>query len=363
MNNGINQPNEVNLEKVENEIALKVQNSPEVIALTNQLDLSNSDSVMRFGQDTAQEISKFADKILYSLETTKVEDSGTLLEQLNKIMNKFDVKDFKEEKSGGLLGKFFKKAKQSIEDLFKKYHTMGGEMDKVYVQLSQYESEIKGSNAMLEEMFSKNIEYYEVIEKYIAAGNMIVQKVKEEIIPDLQLKASQSTDQIDQMNLSTGLRNLEMMEQRVYDLELAKTVSLQTMPQIKLIQQGNYNLVRKINSAFIITIPIFKQAMIQAITLKRQAIQARAMKALDDKTNELLLRNAQNTALQSKLTAQLASGSSVKIETLEQTWQTIVQGIDETRKIQEEAKQKRVEGTRRLHELQDDYNNKLGSKK
>lgn len=363
MNNGINQPSEVNLEKVENEIALKVQNSPEVVALSNQLDLSNSESVMRFGQDTAQEISKFADKILYSLETTKVEDSGTLLEQLNKIMNKFDVKDFKEEKSGGLLGKFFKKAKQSIEDLFKKYHTMGGEMDKVYVQLSQYESEIKGSNGMLEEMFNKNIEYYEVIEKYIAAGNMIVQKVKEEIIPDLQLKASQSTDQIDQMNLSTGLRNLEMMEQRVYDLELAKTVSLQTMPQIKLIQQGNYNLVRKINSAFIITIPIFKQAMIQAITLKRQAIQARAMKALDDKTNELLLRNAQNTALQSKLTAQLASGSSVKIETLEQTWQTIVQGIDETRKIQEEAKQKRVEGTRRLHELQDDYNNKLGSKK
>ncbi len=360
--NQVSEPNAVNLEKETNEIALRVQNSPEVVALSNQLDINNAESVIRFGQDTAQEISKFADKILYSLETTKVEDSGTLLVQLNKIMDKFDIKDFKEEKSG-FIGKFFSKAKKSIEDLFKKYHTMGGEMDKVYIALNNYESEIKGSNAMLEEMFYKNMEYYEMIEKYIQAGNIIVQKVKNEVIPDLQLKASQSTEQINQMNLSNGLRALEMMEQRVYDLELAKTVSLQTMPQIKLIQQGNYNLVRKINSAFIITIPIFKQAMIQAITLKRQAIQARAMKALDDKTNELLLRNAQNTAMQSKLTAELASGSSVKIETLEKTWQTIVQGIDETKKIQEEARQKRLSGTKRMHELQDEYKDKLGRKK
>lgn len=362
LSNGINEPNAIDLEKETNAIALRVQSSPEVVALSNQLDISNSESVMTFGQDTAHEISKFADQILHSLETTNVEDSGTLLIRLNKIMDKFDMKDFKESKPG-FMGKLFSKAKKSIEDLFKKYHTMGGEMDKVYIELSNYETEIKGSNAMLEEMFNKNIDYYEMIEKYIQAGNIIVHRVKEEIIPDLQLKASQSTEQIDQMNLSNGLRMLEMMEQRVYDLELAKTVSLQTMPQIKLIQQGNYNLVRKINSAFIITIPIFKQAMIQAITLKRQAIQARAMKALDDKTNELLLRNAQNTAMQSKLTAELASGSSIKIETLEKTWQTIVQGIDETKQIQEEARQKRISGTKRMHELQDDYNARLGNKK
>lgn len=366
MNNGLtsqlNEPNAVNLDKETNEIALKVQNSPEIIALSNQLDIKDAQAVLKFGQDTSQEISKFADKILHSLETTNVEDSGTLLQQLNKIMDKFEMKDFKEGKSG-FLEKIFKKAKKSMEDLFKKYHTMGGEIDKVYVELSNYESEINSSNTMLEEMFNKNMEYYETIEKYIQAGKIIVEKVKNEVIPELQLKANESPDQINQVNLSNGHRALDMMEQRIYDLELAKTVSLQTMPQIKLIQQGNYNLVRKINSAFIITIPIFKNAMIQAITLKRQAIQANAMKALDDRTNELLLKNAQNIAAQSKLTAELASGSSIKIETLEQTWQTIMQGIDETKKIQEEAKQKRLAGAKRMHELQNDYKNKLGSSK
>ncbi|MBS4536922.1 toxic anion resistance protein [Clostridium sp. D2Q-11] len=357
----MSEPNAVNLDKETNAIAQKIQSSPEVIALSKQLDVKDSQAILKFGQDTSQEISKFADRILHTLETTKVENSGSLLLQLNKIMDKFEIKDFKEEKQG-LLGRLFNKAKKSMEDLFKKYHTMGGEIDKVYVELNNYEVEINNSNNMLQQMFDKNMEYYEAIEKYIQAGHLIVDRIKTEIIPQLEVKATEEPNQYNQMQLNNGLRSLEMMEQRLYDLELAKTVALQTMPQIKLIQQGNYNLVRKINSAFIITIPIFKNAMIQAITLKRQAIQANAMKALDDKTNELLLKNAQNIATQSKLTAELASGSSIKIETLEKTWQTIMQGIDETKRVQEDAKQKRLSGTKRMKELQAEYQNKLGGK-
>lgn len=352
-----NQEESFSLEKTTNEIALKVKNSPELIALAQQIDVNNVETVMTFGQDTAQEISKFADQILNSMETTKVENSGTLLVQLNKIMDKFDVKDF-EEKKPTFLKKMFNKAKNSIDGLFQKYHTMGGEVDKVYIQLKEYETEINGSNGMLDEMFGKNMEYYELLEKYINAGNMVVNDFKNNVIPNLEQNASQSQEQIHQINLSNGYQLLEMLEQRVYDLELAKNVALQTMPQIKLIQKGNYNLVRKINSAFIITIPIFKQCLTQAITLKRQAVQAKAMAALDEKTNELLIRNAQNTAMQSKLTTKLAAGSSIQIETLEKTWQTIMTGIEETRQIQNEIKQKRVEGTRKLHEIQNEFQNK-----
>ncbi|EDS76768.1 toxic anion resistance protein, tela family [Clostridium botulinum C str. Eklund] len=346
---------EVNLEKKANEILETVKNSPEVLAIAKDLDVKNVDCVMNFGQDTATEISRFADQILHSIETTKVEDSGTLLIQLNKIMDKFDIKDFSEEKKQGFFAKLFKKAQDSIDALFKKYHTMGGEIDKVYVELKKYESEINVSNKNLEEMFRKNMDYYESLEKYIAAGNLVVDNFKSQIIPELEAKAQNSTEQIDQISLSNATQVLEMLEQRVYDLELAKNVSLQTMPQIKLIQKGNYNLVRKINSAFIVTIPVFKQCLTQAITLKRQAVQAKAMAALDEKTNELLLRNAQNTALQSKLTAKLASGSSIQIDTLEKTWQTIVQGIEETKQIEEDAKRQREDGTKRLHELQKDF--------
>lgn len=259
-----------------------------------------------------------------------------------------------------MINKLFNKSKNMIDSLFSKYHTMGGEVDKVYVQLKQYEDEITNSNAVLDEMFNKNMEYFEILEKYIFAGNMVLDKFRVEMIPALQKKAEESGQQLDMINLNNANQVVEMLDQRVYDLELAKNISLQTMPQIKLIQKGNYNLVRKINSAFIITLPIFKQLLNQAITLKRQAVQAKAMSALDEKTNELLLRNAQNTAMQSKLTAKLASSSSIKIETLEESWRIIKDGINETKVIQEEAVKARIDGTRRLHEIQKEFQSKNG---
>ena len=116
------------------------------------------------------------------------------------------------------------------------------------------------------------------------------------------------------------------------------------------------NLVRKINSAFIVTLPVFKQALAQAIMLKRQRIQAEAMSALDEKTNEMLIKNARNTAEQSKMTARLASGSSIKIETLEATWRTIVSGIEETKQIQENSRKQRIEDQARLENIKSEFN-------
>jgi len=347
----------IDVEEVQHEVALKLENSHEVVALTRQIDMRDANTILTFGNETANEISQFADKILATMRTSTVEDSGDMLIQLNKIMDKFDIKDF-EEKKPGFLEKLFNSAKNAIETLLQKYDTMGTEVNKVFQTLKSYEAEINKSNEVLEEMFERNMDYYELLEKYIYAGNQVIQEVKTNHLPMLEQKAQTSGQQLDQVNLNNAHQMLEMLEQRVYDLELAKNVSLQTMPQIKLIQKGNFNLVRKINSAFIITIPIFKQCLTQAITLKRQAIQAKAMSALDEKTNELLLRNAQNTALQSKLTAQLASNSSIDIETLEETWRTIVQGIEETKAIQDEAKQKRIDGTKRLQAIQDDFQNK-----
>ena len=147
-----------------------------------------------------------------------------------------------------------------------------------------------------------------------------------------------------------------MLEQRTQDLRIAENVALQSIPMLKTMEFSNYNLVRKINSAFIITLPVFKQALSQAILLKRQRIQAQAMEALDQRTNEMLIKNAQNTVEASKLTTQLASGSSIQMETLETTWRTIVTGIQETKAIQEEASRKRVEDQARLNQIKTEFN-------
>lgn len=352
-NNGINfEKNEIAIDMRTNEIEAKVSHSPEVVSLAKSVDLNNVESVMGFGGQTAVEISQFADKILKTIETNSIEDSSSLLTQLGKIMDKFDAKDF-EEKKPGLLEKIFNKAKNSIDGLFKKYHSMGDEVDKVYIQLKEYESSIKDSNRVLSEMFEKNMDYYEILEKYIHAGEYILNEINTKLIPDLESK--NTGNDMDRLNVSKAYEIKEVVEQRVFDLQLAKNVALQTMPQIRLIQKGNYNLVRKINSAFIITIPIFKQSLIQAITLKRQSVQAKALSALDEKTNELLLRNAENTAMQSTMINKLSSSSSIKLETLEQTWSTIMKGIEETREIQRQAQQERIEGAKRLDEIQQEF--------
>ena len=158
-----------------------------------------------------------------------------------------------------------------------------------------------------------------------------------------------------QFEIQSLQQALMMLEQRTQDLRTAESVAMQSIPMIRSMQYSNLNLVRKINSAFIITLPVFKQALTQAILLKRQKVQAEAMSALDQKTNEMLLKNAQNTALQTKMTTQLASGSSIKIETLEQSWKTIVNGIEETKKIQEDAKRKREEDQVRLNSIKNQF--------
>ncbi len=145
------------------------------------------------------------------------------------------------------------------------------------------------------------------------------------------------------------------------DLKIAENVAMQTVPMLKAMEFSNVNLIRKINSAFIITMPVFKQSLAQAVMLKRQKIQAESMKALDDKTNELLLKNASNTVEQTKLTTRLANGNSIQVETLEKTWATIVSGIEETKKIQEEAKAKRAEDSKKLAKLKEDYRAKMNS--
>ena len=207
-------------------------------------------------------------------------------------------------------------------------------------------------------MFIKNTEYYEQLGQYIYAGQVVLAELINTIIPTAQAKATETEDRLDQMAVNNLLQVQDIMEQRIYDLQLAENVAVQSMPTIKSIEYGNYNLVRKINSAFVITMPIFKQCLVQAIMLKRQSVQAKAMSALDEKTNELLLRNAENTALQSKMVAKLASGSSVSIETLEKSWETIVKGIEETKVIQEEMRQKRLDGTKRLEVLKQDFVNR-----
>lgn len=346
-----------NIEEERNQMSTTLANSAEVDAIASTISVHDSVSIVEFGSEVAEEISKCSDSILNSVNMNQINDSGDLLVTLGKIMNKFDLEEITEEKKG-IFNKLFGNLKNQLDQILEKYHTMGDEVDKVYIQLKKYESEIKESNKKLDTLFLVNLSYYQNLVKYILAGEQGVREIDEYLI-QLKDEYQRSGDNALQFEITTIEQAKIMLEQRTQDLRIAENVAMQSIPMIKTMQFSNLNLVRKINSAFIITLPVFKQALTQAILLKRQKIQAEAMSALDAKTNEMLLKNAQNTVATSKLTTQLASGSSVKIETLEQTWKTIVDGIEETRQIQENAQRKREEDTTRLNAMKADFNKML----
>lgn len=357
LNLKITEPQTYSIIDTANELKQELASGEEIDKLVSTINANDPNSIITFGNQVAEEISKASDQVLNSMNMTQLDDSSELLNALKNIMDQFDVKELTEEKKAG----FFANLRKQLDKILAKYHTMGEEVDKIYVQLKQYESEISQSNVKLETMYNANIEYYKELLKYIMAGEQACKEL-DQYIEDFKAKVQNNPDSgTAAMDLQTLEQTRSIMEQRVMDLKIAENVAMQTVPMLKAMEFSNINLIRKINSAFIITMPVFKQALAQAVMLKRQRIQANAMKALDDKTNELLLKNAQNTVDQTKLTTQLAMGSSIKVETLEKTWETIVNGIDETRKLQEEARTKRAEDSKRLEKLKEDYKAKMNS--
>lgn len=323
---------------------------------TAKIEVFDPNSIVKFGSEAAEEVSKSADVVLNGMNIDQINNSGKMLEALDKIMGSFDIDEVKEDK--GLFGKLFGNAKKKLEKLLSKYNTMGDEIDKIYTQLKVYEGEIEKSNRNLDQMFNSNLEYYHELVKYIAAGEQGCKELHEYIEQKEQELAT--SNNVDLQFEISNLRQAEnMLEQRVMDLKTAESIALQSIPMIKTMEFSNVNLTRKINSAFIVTIPVFKQALAQAMMLKRQKIQADSMSALDKRTNELLIKNAQNTVEQSKQITRMTNTSSVQIETLEKTWNTIVSGIDETKRIQEEAKRKREEDSKRLDAIKQQYAEKM----
>ena len=333
---------------------LKLKTEPSVLQLADKIDAKNQIAVLEFGKDTAKGISAFSDRMLATIKTSNLEKSSALLNNLNKIMDRFDPKEFlEEEKKGGFLKRIFSRSKEQLERILSKYDTMSKEVDAVHYEIQKYEAEMKRNTIELEQMYEENLNYFHSLSEHVAAIEVKVEQLQAQL-PILESRGNEG-DQEALMELDTLRRNMELLEQRKYDLEMAQQVSFQSAPQIRLMQQGNNHLIGKINSAFITTIPIFKQGLIHAVTLQRQKLVSDSMAELDKRTNEMLIRNAENIRQNSVNIARQSGSPSISIETIETTWQTIMQGIQETKQIQAETIRNREEGRKRIEKLQLEY--------
>ncbi|MFY4775273.1 toxic anion resistance protein [Metabacillus sp. RGM 3146] len=339
------------LERGRSDLKERLKKEPNVQQLAEKIDHRDQVAILEYGREPANEISAFSGRILDTIKSSSMEESSALLKHLGKIMDRFDPKDFTEQK--GFMSKWFNKGQKLVEKLMSKYQTMGSEIDKVYVEIVKYEDEMKRSTNTLEQLYEQNFQYYLELEKHVVAGELKLEELKSKI-PVIESQAANG-DQLKNMELDSLKNATELLEQRVYDLELAKQVAYQSAPQIRLLQRGNTKLIGKINSAFVTTIPIFKTGLINAIAAKRQKLVADSMNELEKRTNEMLIRNAQNISQQSVDIARMAGSPSIKIETIEETWNIILKGMQETKAIEDDNKRIRDEGRVRLEQLQNNF--------
>lgn len=355
-NNQVVDNNDVNSENFDiieysNSKKEELRKLPEVEQLTSLIEIDREDSILEFGKEASAGIAKVSESLLNTIQLNRNEENSKLLVYLAKIMDQFDIDDFTKENQGGLLQRIFKKANNAIEAIFKKYETLGGEVSKIQVELEKYEREIKQSNNMIDKLLNENMGFYNELQKYIVAGEMAIDEMENDILPEYKRIAETSTDQMDTLNYQQLLQANDMIQQRVYDLRTAENIAIQTIPMLRGMKSNNFGLIRKINSAFVVTLPVFKQCLSQAVLIKKQELQSKSLKALDDKTNELLLRNAQNVTQQSANIARLNANSSIQVETLEKMYNTIKSGIDETMRIQESSRETIKENSKRLEEI------------
>ena len=325
----------------------KLAGSSEIDALTSKLDVYDMNSIVTFGNDAAAEVSKAADQILRGMTVSQLDESGQLMQALAKVMSRFDPDAL--EAKPGFLGRLLGGAQKKLDEVLDRYHTLGDEVDKIYIGLRQCEAEITRSNQQLEKMFEANVGYFHELEKYIAAGEQGCIEIRD-YMEELNEKKAQTGDKSIDFELQTLGNALTMLERRTHDLKLAEAVAMQSIPMIRTIQFSNTELVRKINSAFIVTLPVFKQALAQAILLKRQQLQREALSALEARTGEMLKRNAVNTAEQIRLSA----GD----DGLKNAWRTIVSGIDETKQMGDAARAQRQRDQEKLERIQKEFNEK-----
>lgn len=323
----------------------RLASSPEIDALTSEIDVYRQETIVTFGAEAAKRISRVSDEVLRSAEDVRLDDSEQMLLALSGVMDKFDPKEFSEDMP--LLERFFSRRQKQTDKLLAKYQAMGEDIDRIYVALKQYQTSLNHFDRQLEDMFQAAVHDYHELVKYVAAGEQGCREIAE-YAAQREADLRTSGDEAIELELVTLRRAQAMLERRVQDLHMAENVAMQAVHMLRHMQASNRMLGSKIDTAFLVALPIFKQGLAQAVTLKRRRVQAEAMAALNERT----------AAAMKCAGANAQSGQLVfdnHLDALKNAWQTIVHGVDETRAIQTDAAQTRAQEHARLEEIRRTY--------
>lgn len=326
--------------------------------LASQIDVNDAQAVIIYGANAQSKLSEFSQSMLSHVQAN---DIGPIGDSLNELMYRLQEANPDELRAGegNFFQRMFGKVKQSIYEITAKYQKIGAQIDKVAVKLEHEKDGLIKDNQMLEQMYQKNKDYFDALNIYIAAGELKIDELQNQIIPQAVAKAQASGDQMDVQIVNDYTQFLDRLEKRTHDLRLTRQVTIQQAPQIRLIQNTNQVLAEKIQSSIHTAIPLWKNQVVIALTLLRQKDAVTAQRQVSETTNDLLKKNAELLKVSAIETAKENERGIIDIETLQKTQDDLIETIQETLRIQKEGKEKRQAAEIELGVMEENLKKKL----
>lgn len=352
------------LEKKEEVIPQKQLQKEEVPVLTPEeqkmvndfaakIDIENTNQILQYGAGTQKKMADFSDT---ALENVKTQDLGEIGELISNVVG--ELKDFDVQEEGKFFG-FFRKQTSKIENLKNKYDKAQANVEKITDSLQQHQVRLMKDSAMLDKMYEQNLNYFKELTMYILAGKKKLEETRNGKLAEMKNKAALSGLPEDAQAARDLDEKCSKFEKKLHDLELTRTIAMQTAPQIRLIQNNDTVMVEKIQTTIVNTIPLWKSQMVLALGIAHSAEAAQAQRQVTDITNELLRKNAETLHMATVETAKESERGIVDLETLQKTNADLIQTLDDVMRIQMEGRQKRQAAEMEMHRMEEELKRKL----
>lgn len=318
-----------------------------------KIDIENTNQILQYGAGTQKKMADFSDT---ALENVKTQDLGEIGELISNVVG--ELKDFDVQEEGKFFG-FFRKQTSKIENLKNKYDKAQANVEKITDSLQQHQVRLMKDSAMLDKMYEQNLNYFKELTMYILAGKKKLEETRNGKLAEMKNKAALSGLPEDAQAARDLDEKCSRFEKKLHDLELTRTIAMQTAPQIRLIQNNDTVIVEKIQTTIVNTIPLWKSQMVLALGIAHSAEAAQAQRQVTDITNELLRKNAETLHMATVETAKESERGIVDLETLQKTNADLIQTLDDVMRIQMEGRQKRQAAEMEMHRMEEELKRKL----
>lgn len=318
-----------------------------------KIDIENTAQILQYGAGAQKKMADFSDAALANVRTQDLGEVGDLIVEVVGELKGFDA-----EENKGILG-FFRKQANKMETMKLRYDKAEGNVEKISGALQQHQVRLLKDSAVLDKMYEQNLAYFKELTMYILAGKEKLQAVREGKLRELQQIAQRTGLAEDVQRARDLAEKCDRFEKKIHDLELTRAISIQTAPQIRMIQNNNNVMVEKIQTTLVNTIPLWKNQMVLTLGISHSTEAAQAQRQVTDVTNALLKQNAEKLHMASVETAKEAERGIVDIEVLKKTNAELIQTLDDVMKIQAEGRAKRLSAEAEMAKMENDLKQKL----